>query len=84
MINYRVLLEIFQDFLEELEAHISMGHLTAPEHDCQLRLITLTQEPTDMTELEVNVMFLGFGSEFDLFEDYSRLFFLGLLGLFLL
>ena len=67
---------------EQFPAPIRKRNLATPEYDGYLDLVLVFDEPVDMVQLYLNVVFACFGSNLDFLDLEGTLLFLGLLLLF--
>jgi hypothetical protein len=75
------LLDIFGKPLQEPEPELWPGLLPAAEHDCDLDLVALLQEPLDVTFLGLVVVWIYLRPELHLLDDGLRLVLACLTGL---
>jgi hypothetical protein len=75
-----VLFEFFPDPFQNLHPQLGIRDLPTPKEDGDLGLIFLPKETLDVSNLDLQIVFIGLRADFDLFYLDDGLFFLGLLS----
>src|SRR5690606_5602264 len=84
LLDGAVLFQILLHAPEQLRAELLVGHLPAPKTQRDLRLVAMTEEANQVTELDLVVTLLGAGPKLDLFDLRLLLLLAGGLGLLVL